>query len=219
MSTDAVVEALNADQAGPARTAHMIAAVLLDYPDATFAEQIPVIRGELEALDEQVADEFQAFLDWAEQLSLDQIEAAYVDTFDRRRKCSLYLSYYTTGDTRQRGMALVTFQQAFEAAGWRVAQGELPDYLPAVLELSARTGDELAQHLLGVNREGLEVLRAALESLDSPWASVMRAVLATLGPIDDRAAAAFRKLVMEGPPSELVGIQDLPFPVTKESAR
>lgn len=219
MSTDAVVEALNADQAGPARTAHMIAAVLLDYPDAAFAQQIPVIRGELEALDEQVADEFQAFLDWAEQLSLDQIEAAYVDTFDRRRKCSLYLSYYTTGDTRQRGMALVTFQQAFEAAGWRVAQGELPDYLPAVLELSARTGDELAQHLLGVNREGLEVLREALESLDSPWASVMRAVLATLGPIDDRAAAAFRKLVMEGPPSELVGIQDLPFPVTKESAR
>lgn len=219
MSGDGVVEALNSDQAGPTRTAHMIAAVLLDYPDAAFGEQIPVIRGELESLDAQVADEFQAFLDWAEALSQDQIEAAYVDTFDRRRKCSLHLSYYTTGDTRQRGAALLTFQQAFEAAGWRVAQGELPDYLPAILELSARTGDELADHLLGVNREGLEVLRAALESLDSPWASVMRGLLGTLGPIDDRAAAAFRKLVMEGPPSELVGIQDLPFPLTKESGR
>ena len=65
--------------------------------------------------------------------------AAYVDTFDLRRRRSLHLTYYRHGDTRERGMALTALVDAYRVAGFRVAPGELPDFLPALLELAAVT--------------------------------------------------------------------------------
>lgn len=209
-------EARNSAEAGPERTAHMIAAVLLDYPAEDFSSQLDVIWLELGNVRPDVADEFQQFLDWAQDREVRDIEKLYVATFDHKRKCTLYLSYFSAGDTRLRGAAILAFKQAFEAMGWKITDGELPDYLPAVLELSARSGDEVAEHLIALHREGLEVLREALESLNSPWASVMRGLILTLPPLDEQAQEAFRKLIMQGPPSELVGIQDLPFPMAPE---
>ncbi|MDO5672403.1 MAG: nitrate reductase molybdenum cofactor assembly chaperone [Actinomycetaceae bacterium] len=206
-------EALNSQDAGPTRTAHMCVSVLLDYPGEDYDQDLSVIALELENLDDKVAAELAEYLSWAQKTDVGDIEKAYVDTFDKRRKCALHLTYYSTGDTRLRGGALVTFGQAFEAMGWRIEGGELPDYLPAVCELAARTGDELALHLLNVHREGLEVLRAALESLNSPWAAVMRALILTLPPLDERAKDAYQRLIMKGPPAEMVGITDLPFPM------
>lgn len=205
-------EALNSKQAGPVRTAWMIASVLLDYPAEDYHEQLRVIRLELDYVDSAVADEFQAYLDWAEAAQLREIEDLYVRTFDQKRRCNLYLSYYSTGDTRMRGSAILTFQEAFAAMGWKVTGGELPDYLPAVLELAARTGDELAAHLLNVHRDGLEVLRTALESLESPWSHVVEALVLTLPPLDEKAKTAFQNLLLQGPPAEMVGVQSLPFP-------
>lgn len=219
MSEQLAEEALNSVEAGNKRTAHMIASVLLDYPPEDFHEQLGVIRLELGNVDERVADRFQEFLDWAQSTELREIEDLYVRTFDQKRKCNLYLSYYLAGDTRMRGSAILAFKQAFEAMGWKVTGGELPDYLPAVLELSARTGDELAEHLLAIHREGLEVLRSALGSLNSPWQAVVDGLVMTLLPLDKKAQEAFRKLVLQGPPSELVGVQSLPFPILSEGAR
>ena len=61
-----------------------------------------------------------------------------------------------------------------------MAADELPDYLPVVLELSARSGDEVADVLLSSHREGIEVLRAALVDAGSPYAGLVEAVSATL---------------------------------------
>ncbi|WP_124053978.1 nitrate reductase molybdenum cofactor assembly chaperone [Arcanobacterium ihumii] len=207
-------EADNSHDAGPVRTAHMIASVLLDYPSEDFMNHLDIITTELDSVDPEVAQSFERFIEWARNTPQDEIETAYVETFDQKRKCNLYLSYYSTGDTRLRGTAILTFQQAFEAVGWKVTAGELPDYLPAVLELSARTGDELATHLVNIHREGLEVLRAALTSLSSPWQHVVDALILTLPPLDKRAEDAFKRLVMQGPPAEMVGVQELPFPTT-----
>lgn len=210
------VEAQDSTEAGPARTARMIASILLDYPGENYAEQLDVIRFELDKVEPGVADELQSYIDWASGVEVREVEDLYVSTFDQRRKCSLYLTYYSSGDTRMRGAAIVSFKQAFESVGWTVSAGELPDYLPAVLELSARTGDEVAEQLINVHRDGLEVLRSALENLQSPWASVVRAVIATLPPLSAEAEAAYKKLITDGPPAELVGIQDLPFPVSTD---
>lgn len=207
-------EALNSTEAGQSRTAQMIASVLLDYPSEDYHNQLSIIRLELDNVEPEVADEFQSFLDWADSHNLREIEDLYVRTFDQKRKCNLYLSYYSTGDTRMRGSAILAFQQAFEAMGWKVCGGELPDYLPAVLELAARSGDELAVHLLNIHRDGLEVLRVALESLKSPWSSVVAGLILTLDPLDEKAKAAFRKLILQGPPAEMVGVQSQPFFLT-----
>ena len=43
--------------------------------------------------------------------------AHYVETFDLRRRASLYLTYYAHGDTRERGMALLRLKKLYRAAG------------------------------------------------------------------------------------------------------
>ena len=137
----------------------------------------------------------------------------YVEVFDRRRRCCLYLTYYTVGDTRHRGAALLAFKQALAAAGYEMAADELPDYLPVVLELSARSGDEVAGTLLSSHREGIEVLRSALADAASPYAGLVEAVSMTLPQIDEATAERVRALVAAGPPTETVGVTNtLPFP-------
>ena len=143
----------------------------------------------------------------------------YVETFDRRRRCCLYLTYYAVGDTRHRGAALLAFKQALAAAGYELTTDELPDYLPVVLELSARSGDEIAQTLLSSHREGIEVLRSALVDAGSPYSRLVEAVSMTLPEIDAATADRVRALVAAGPPTETVGVTDmLPFPSTPIAA-
>ena len=185
---------------------HMIASLLLDYPDDAWFARLPVLREQLIGLPSRVREPLEGFVDAAEAAGGRAWQRAYVTTFDLKRKCSLYLSYFATGDTRRRGTALVTFLDAYRAAGWEFDAAELPDYLPAVLEFSAVSGSPVADALLVSHREGVEVLRAALEGMDSPWAGVVRAITLSLPAIDARTRDRVFDLVNEGPPSETVGL-------------
>lgn len=188
---------------------HMIASLLLDYPDAAWFERGPLLRLQVGSLPAALATPLTQFLDAAEHAGSTAWQREYVLTFDLKRKCSLYLSYYATGDTRKRGTALVTFLEAYRAAGWEFDAKELPDYLPAVLEFSAVSSSPIASALVASHREGIEVLRAALESMESPWASVVRAITLSLPPIDDATRERFLNLVADGPPTETVGLSFL----------
>ena len=99
---------------------------------------------------------------------------AYVDAFDLRRRRSLYLTYYRHGDTRERGMALAALVGAYKSAGFVLAPGELPDFLPALLELAASHPD--GQALLSEHRPALSALRAGLEEAGSAYAGAVAAV-------------------------------------------
>ncbi|GAB6856154.1 nitrate reductase molybdenum cofactor assembly chaperone [Microbacterium xylanilyticum] len=199
-------------------TAHMVASLLLDYPDAEWFARLPVLRPYVATLPPRIAELFDGFMDAATAAGPDAWQTQYVATFDLKRKCSLYLTYYATGDTRKRGAALVTFLDAYRAAGWEFDAQELPDYLPAVLELSASTDSPIAAGILSAHREGVEVLRFALESQDSPWAGIVRAVTLSLPPIDERTRERYLRLVNDGPPTETVGIDSLPpFAVRADS--
>lgn len=188
-----------------ART-HMLASLLLDYPDEAWFGRLPTLRAHLDGLPVDLAQPLTAFMDAAEAAGMSSWQERYVVTFDLKRKCSLYLSYFSTGDTRRRGVALLTFLDAYRAAGWPFEADELPDYLPAVLELSAMSGSEIAAALIASHREGIELLRAALEDLESPWAGVVRAVTLSLPAVDERTRERFRQLVDTGPPAETVGL-------------
>lgn len=60
----------------------------------------------------------------------------YVSTFDLQKRSSLYLTYYTEGDTRKRGMALLRLKRIYSAAGLPLQGRELSDYLPVMLEFA-----------------------------------------------------------------------------------
>jgi nitrate reductase delta subunit len=211
MTPRAAVETLPPSALGDEqrRTVHMAASILLDYPDVARRAQFDQVEAAVAALPAEIADEFSAFLAAASELSQGELEAHFTAIFDQKRKCCPYLSYYTTGDTRKRGMALVSFVEAYRAAGWEVEDGELADYLPMVLEFSARSDSPIARDLLASHREGIEVLRAALESFGSPYSHVVAAACRSLPEVDDATRERYLRLVNEGPPTEMVGLSFL----------
>lgn len=200
---------------------HMIAALLLTYPDEGERERRAAVLACLPQLSPSATRaDLEAFLAATADWDAAQLASHYVDTFDLRRRCALHLSYYSSGDTRRRGMALVTFGEAFQAAGFEVGPDELPDHLALVLELSARGQQEIAGLLLGTHREGIELLRSALRHATSPYAHVLEAVCRTLPAVSPEAAERLTDLLAAGPPQELVGLSAplLPFPTMRTEA-
>jgi nitrate reductase delta subunit len=132
-----------------------------------------------------------------------------VALFDFRRRCCLHLTYYTCGDTRNRGQALVEFAQAYRSAGLEVADGELPDYLPAVLDLAAL--HDAGWRLLRGNLAAVRLLADALRQAGSVYHHAGDAVLALLPPPGAGELAEAARLARTGPPREQVGLE--PFVV------
>ena len=195
----------------------MAASLLLDYPGPEFPERLRAVEVETRSLPRPVAQCFEVFCAWAREAGLRGVEESYVATFDERRRCALELSYYAVGDTRQRGQALLAFRELYRRAGFDQNDGELPDYLPAILELCAKCQDVDVTNVLPAHRDALEVLRTALFQLGSPWESVITAVCYVLPSIEEETKQRYQRLIRQGPPSELVGITDLPFPTEARS--
>ncbi|WP_029069644.1 nitrate reductase molybdenum cofactor assembly chaperone [Jonesia quinghaiensis] len=185
-----------------------LSAVLLGYPD----EQFDVLRSDLTTAigdlpQSPAARLLQEFwVAFSAQTSM-QAQRHYVETFDMRRKSSLFLTYYLHGDTRQRGMSLLMFKQRYRAYGFSPPENELPDYLPMVLEFAAVTGSGVGEGLLRLHRNGFEVIRTALHDRTSMYAMVLDAVAEILGPITERQQEEISTLVAAGPPAETIGLE------------
>ncbi|MHB9857950.1 nitrate reductase molybdenum cofactor assembly chaperone [Streptomyces sp. YIM S03343] len=151
---------------------YQAAALCLTYPDEDFHTRLPLVR--------EAAPQLREFTDHAALTPPGELAEHYVQVFDFKNRHSLYLSWWTDGDTRRRGMSLVRFKDVYRAHGLEFTGEELPDFLPAVLEFTARTGET---HLLTEHRNALEQLRSRLADCGTPYAAVLDAVCATLPPV------------------------------------
>ncbi len=186
--------------------------LLLDYPDEELLGRLDLITSAAETLPVPIRDSLLGFTAHLLATPLSQVQADYVETFDTRRRCNLFLTYFAHGDTRKRGMALLRFKQTFLGAGFELGDAELPDHLCVVLEFAA-TGDQaLGRQLLLDHRAGLELLRLSLRDLASPWAGLVDAVTATLPPLRGDERDAVRRLAAEGPPEEEIGLAPFASP-------
>jgi nitrate reductase molybdenum cofactor assembly chaperone NarJ/NarW len=188
------------------RVVRQAASLLLSYPDEELDARVPLVRS---ALAEQRVHDLDAFLDHVERTPLRELEREYVDVFDLSRRHALYLSYWTDGDTRRRGEVLARFKAAYRASGFLVdTSGELPDYLPMVLEFAAIADPEAGEALLREYRPSLELLRIGLVEDETPYAAVVTAVCATLPGASPADRAAVQAMV-GGPPTETVGLEPI----------
>ena len=181
------------------------ASLLLRYPDADVLAAGPTIAAALPGLPAAIADRLRPLVTHRTTTDPDTLAVEYVELFDFRRRCCLHLTYYTAGDTRRRGQALASVADAYRAAGWKVADGELPDYLPAVLDLAAV--DQAGWRLLHEHRIGLDLLAQALATHRSVYRHAVEAVRAMLPAPRPADLAAVAHLARTGPPREAVGLE------------
>jgi nitrate reductase delta subunit len=182
--------------------AWQVQSVLLGYPPY----DVSLLHRAASTLDVSVGGPLLEFLDHAACVSASELAADYVATFDHRKRCCLYLTYYAHGDTRNRGMALLSMKQRYAAAGLSLRDEELPDHLAVVLEYAATVDPRQGRELLLAHRAGLELLRLALIDAGSPWARVVASVCATLPPLRGDETTAVARLAAQGPPAEEVGV-------------
>ena len=189
---------------------YKLASVLLQYPTAAMFDGLGRLAEAASAAPRASREPFGIFLGWLGRTSPDTVARHYVETFDLRRRCALYLTYYRYGDTRKRGMAMLAFKAAYRAAGLEPSDGELPDYLPMVLDFAAL--HPRGEKLLRSHRADLELLLRALRDAESAYAGVIEAVCAQLPALRRPGQALAERFWDSGPPAEDVGPEPFALP-------
>jgi nitrate reductase delta subunit len=180
--------------------------LLLGYPDRALYAELPTIGYVAKELPRLVAGCLCRFSDYLSSTPPAELAATYVGTFDLRRRCCLYLTYYGFGDTRKRGVALLRFTDTYRRAGFDPPEGELPDHLAVVCNFAA-LAPEAGLELLAEHRAAIEVLRLALREAGSAYLDVVDALRAVLPEPTERDLAKAWQLARTGPPAEEVGLE------------
>lgn len=161
-----------------------VLARLLSYPDAALREHLPDMRTAMHSDNIVPASrlaELDALIATLENGNALDNEAEYVAMFDRGRATSLHLFEHVHGDSRDRGPAMIDLAQTYEKAGLFLGPGELPDYLPVVLEFVSTQPPKEARAFLGEMAHIFNAIFNGLQQRHSAYASVIGALLEISG--------------------------------------
>lgn len=154
---------------------------LLQYPDQE-------VRDSLESLAPLIAELppgrsreiLDGFTRHCQNIPLIRWQEEYSRHFDLSPAASLNLTYHQYGDTRERGPALIRLHQVYRQAGYE-AVGELPDYLPLVLEFLAVCPVAERLRLIQEFWPQLEALAGQLQKTGTGYAGLLSVILDILG--------------------------------------
>ena len=195
------------------------AGLLLSYPDEELLGRLDLIESAV--AETGAAGRFAVTFAHLRSLPLMELQSWHVQEFDLSRRHALHLTYWTDGDTRRRGEVLAGIKQIYRDSGLFVdLDGELPDYLPMVLEFAAMGDPRRGVGILNDYRASLELLRIGLTEDGLPQAGVVAAICDALGGPSPRTRAEVRDLLTT-PPTETVGLEPtfLPYPQLQGEAR
>jgi len=167
-----------------ARLTLRVLAHLLRYPDAELRAHVGELRAALlgeAALPATRIAEIERLLDRLVLLPALQVESDDVGLFDRGRATALHLFEHVHGDSRDRGPAMIDLIQTYEQAGLYIDNSELPDFLPVLLEFASTQPPPQARGFLAETAHIVRVIFSALLKRQSPYASVLAAVLELAG--------------------------------------
>ena len=157
---------------------------LLAYPDSRLRVDLIDMRAALHAdsaLGAGRKDELYALMQKLETGDPLRNESEFVELFDRGRSTSLHLFEHVHGDSRDRGPAMIDLAKTYEQAGLYLAPGELPDYLPTVLEFASTQPEAQATAFLGEMAHILNALFSALDKRGSRYASLLGGLVELAG--------------------------------------
>jgi nitrate reductase delta subunit len=109
--------------------------VLLHYPDEDLLNGLDEIESFTADLPfSETKSAIQAFVGDFKAQPLIRLQERYTAAFDMDPATTLNITYHAFGDNEKRATALANLQHTYVQAGWERITGELPDYLPLMLE-------------------------------------------------------------------------------------
>lgn len=166
--------------------------VALRYPDEAFEAELAAevsVTGELEL------SGLKTFAEAASRLRTASLQEVYLQTFESDPHKSLYLSWHRYGDDPTRGRALAALNELYTDAGFESVGGELPDYVPAVLEFMAEAPDWATAVLLDGFGSELSRLAERIASSGSVYAPLMADLSSILQPLVPQQETRTRPVV------------------------
>ena len=161
-----------------------VLALLLGYPDAELRAHLGELQSALHAeraLSASRLAELDALIATLARKGVLEAESDYVELFDRGRATSLHLFEHVHGDSRDRGPAMIDLTKTYEQAGLFLGEGELPDFVPVVLQFTSTLAPRQAREFLGEMGHIFNAIFAALQKRESPYAAVLGALLELAG--------------------------------------
>ena len=158
---------------------YTILARLLDYPDTELMENLPDIISMLEEdpeVSKQERDALAQLVSWMQLHDLTGLQGNYVQTFDMTPEHDLHLTHHLFGDDSGRGPALIDLSEHYKGSGLEMEKGEIPDFLPLILEYVSTLDEMQARVFLGDASKVIKVLADNLEKKESPYSRLLRIV-------------------------------------------
>lgn len=158
-------------------------AFLLEYPDSSWNTELADLNQVVETvIDQQRRELLQSFLTYAENTPLLKLQEIYTSAFDLDPSTSLHLTYHLLGDSEDRGKALAKILWVYHHEGYDAAIGELPDYLPMILEFLALCPEPEEATLLWSCLGTVAALAERLQKDKHPYAGLMELVAEIVQP-------------------------------------
>lgn len=190
------------------RLALKLAALCLLYPGPGLESALAAVEGAAPDLERAAASPFTAFMEGMKARTPLERETRYVAAFDFFKERALYLTFHELAESTERAAALLELKALIEAAGFGVPEGELPDYIPLLLEFLAEAPEAVPTGDLPVRLAAvLKRIAASLAPVDPLYALVCQAALTALPDPEDRPVA--RQNVV--PPA--FEAEDVPYPL------
>jgi nitrate reductase delta subunit len=179
--------------APPSSETLWLLSALLDYPgDDLLGALEPMGVAAARLPEPEFKKAIQGFLAYLGRHEPPRLQENFTAAFDLQPAATLNLTYHAYGDNEQRAAALARLQHLYDQAGWERIGGELPDYLPLLLEFLAihprpQTALPVWQCLQAATAlvDGLEKIAPAYAALLRPLA---RVAAAAVGPVGSTSA-------------------------------
>jgi len=157
---------------------------LLSYPQPEWVAHMGELKQVLvdeKLLKGKVLKNVTAFMDELATNDLMTIQETYVELFDRGRAHCLHLFEHVHGESRFRGQAMIDLADKYKTKGLEIGTGELPDYLPLMLEFISISDADEGLELLEQAAPVIATIGEKLKRQKSGYASIFVAIAALSG--------------------------------------
>lgn len=162
-----------------------LTARLLAYPNPDWLASLTKLRQEAlaHAAEEDTAAFGSAALEFIDACLVAptaELTQRYVAIFDHLPRASLYMTWHRYGNDRSQGKAMGALNGLYRVAGFEPLPGDMPDYLPRMLEFISIAPEWACEAVLDGFGPEIATLANTLKEVEAIQAPVLELALAPL---------------------------------------